>query len=269
MKSDIITVLSTIVFNDRLKKYQYYIEYARNKGYEVVSLEEFFRLSDKKNGKHFILRHDVDVSGPSVRKMFELENKIKCKSTYYFRFSTIDKELIQEMFDNGFGVGFHFETISDYIKENGYVDKNQIDIELMRLRLKQDIQKFEETIGHKIFSCCSHGAAENIKIGMSNNTITETADMRDFDIEFEAYSKSLYEYVDCHIMDQDIVYNFGFSYADTPISAIDNGYNNILFLSHPNHWYYTYYERLRRMRTVAVGRAKFKEATREFVRIKG
>lgn len=38
-------------------------------------------------------------------------------------------------------------------------------------------------------------------------------------------------------MDGSLIRNFGFSYADTPITAMDEYYENIVFLSHPNHWH--------------------------------
>lgn len=240
MKDGFWSVFSTLFFNNRLEQYQAYIKYAKNKGYEIVSLEEFFKLPKRRNGKYLVLRHDVDYPGLNVRKMFEVEKSLGVKSSYYFRFSSLDVELAKEMIDNGYDVGLHFETISDYIKETGCSNKKEIDLELMALRLKQEIVKFEKLISHKTFSCCSHGAPENIKMGISNNAITEGREMKELGIAFEAYSKELYEDVDCHIMDQSILRNFGFSYADTPISAVDHGFNNIIFLSHPAHWYFTF-----------------------------
>ncbi len=169
--------LGTVIKNNRLKRYEEYIEYARQNRYDVISLETFFRLPDRRNGNHLVLRHDVDIPGNSTRKMYETEKKVGIRSTYYFRFSTIDKQLIDDMIQDGFDVGLHFETISDYIKETGCSSKEEIDLSLMADRLRADIARFEELTGHKVRSCCSHGAPENVRLGISNNAITENTDV--------------------------------------------------------------------------------------------
>lgn len=267
MEKNFFSLIGTILINSRLKKYKWYIQYARQKGYQVLSLEEFYKLADKRSGKHFVLRHDVDHPGIWNRKMFETEKSLGVKSTYYFRFSTIDKDLIQEMLESGFDVGLHFETISDYAREHSVKNKNEIDMELMKQQLKEDIRKFEEMTGHKIFSCCSHGAPENRALGISNNAITENTDMSEFGLGFEAYQKEMYDYVDCHIMDGSLLLYYGFSYADTPVTAVDAGYDNIIFLSHPNHWFFPLKKRIRLLRGMLLGKSKLKESERKFSRI--
>jgi len=232
-------IFKTILFNNRLDYYKKYLQLARTNQYEILSLFDFFKLGDKRNGKHLILRHDVDSVGISTRKMFELERNAGLTSTYYFRFSTIDVPLIHEMINEGFEVGLHYETVSDYIRENGCTDKKQINLKQMRERLSKEIRSFEDIIGYKTTSCCSHGAYENSKLEISNNVLTEKQNMDDFGLKFEAYSAELYEkYIDCHIMDNDVIYNYGFSYKDTPISAIIQNKQNIVLLAHPKHWFY-------------------------------
>lgn len=267
MKDGFLSVIITILFNNRLEKYKYYIEYARKNGYQILSLENFYRLKDKREGRHFVLRHDVDHLGLCTRKMFEVEKEMGVISTYYFRFSTIDKEIIQEMLNAGFSVGLHFETIADYAREHHIKNKNEIDMKLMKQLLKGEVQRFEDIIGQKIYSCCSHGALENAMLGISNNAITEKADMSVFGLEFEAYDKELYEFVDCHIMDGSLICNFGFSYADTPITAIDDKKSNIVFLSHPNHWYRSGKQRIRQLGAIALGFGRFKASEQLFKRI--
>ena len=222
------------------------------------------------NGKHLILRHDVDVAGISTRKMFELERVVGIKSTYYFRFSTIDLLLIHEMINAGFEVGLHYETISDYIRKNECTDKKQINLEKMREHLLREVRAFEGIIGCKTTSCCSHGTSENVKLGISNNVLTEKQNMEDFGLKFEAYSSELYdEYIDCHIMDNEILYNYGFSYSDTLVSVIDEKRPNIVFLTHPNHWFYdTPVRQVRKMCAWAIGRATY-STERSFNRIAG
>ena len=267
MQINKMMVIGTLLFNNRLKRYEEYIEYAKKKGYEIISLEKFYNLSDRRSNKHFIMRHDVDSYELSTRKMFEKEKKMGISSTYYFRKSTVDKHLIDEMIDADFEVGFHFETIANYVREKGNVKKNQIDYELMSERLKCEIQEFEMIIGHKIHSICSHGADENINLGVSNNTITEERDMCIFGVDFEAYSEKIYKDIDCHIMDCTITRGYGFAYYDNPYSAVDEGFSNILFLSHPEHWYDSKRRRKAKIRDIVKGKAVFRKSKRMFKRI--
>ena len=148
-------VFRTLIFNNRLDCYEKYLKLAREKSYDILPLNDFYMLDDKRSRKHLILRHDVDSAGVSTRKMFKLEKENGMKSTYYFRFSTIDLPLIHEMIDAGFEVGLHYETISDYIRENGYTDKSQINLNQMREQLSEEIRSFESIIGCKTTSCCS------------------------------------------------------------------------------------------------------------------
>ena len=89
-----------------------------------------------------------------------------------------------------------------------------------RDRLEKEIKDFEEIIGHKIQSICSHSAAVNRRLGVSNNAILKDGIPSNWNINYEAYDEKMYEHVDCHIMDGFVLKNYGFSYRDTPTSAI-------------------------------------------------
>lgn len=258
----------TLVRNNRLQYYEEILRYAHEHGYEVISLEKFFALDDRRCGKHLILRHDVDWNGVSTKKMYETEKKWNVDATYYFRFTTIDNELINSMKADGFDVGLHFETIADHIKENKITDAAEIDLEEMRLRFVEDVRRFEQIVGFKINSCCSHGDRANVDLGISNNVITEDCDMSRFGLLFEAYDQAMYKNdIDCHVMDCAVTAHYGYAYADTPIKAMQEGRQNILFLSHPNHWWLNGIDRIKRMRTIICGKAKCSVSTREFARI--
>lgn len=260
-------IARTVLLNQRLAYYRYILEYAVSHDYIVTPLEEFYSLSDRRNAKHFVLRHDVDYSGISTRKMFELERKMGFRSTYYFRNSTVDIDLIKEMISSGYEVGLHFETIADYIKDNACIKREEIDLSQCEKNLEEDILHFESLIGAKINSICSHGAPENRRLNISNNTLTENQVLSKYGVLFEAYDREMYDNsVDCHVMDGTILINYGFAYKDTPISAIDQGHQNIVFLSHPNHWVLTGIERIKLIRRFALGKAKY-DSDRVFKRI--
>ncbi len=258
-------VFQTILRNDRLNTYSEYIKMAKDNNYQVCSMIEFYQAPNQ--GKHFVLRHDVDYSGPATRRMFFTEQRLGIHSTYYFRKSTIDIPLMNEMIDAGFEVGFHYETLSDYATENNLDRISERDLSICRERLKKEIMDFNSLLKKPISSIVGHGTRKNFQIGQSNNVLLENQDYKDFGIVFEGYDKNLYaDYVSAHIMDGSIRRNFGFSYSSNPIEAIDNCESNIVFLSHPNHWYKTLPQRGWELTALVLGRYT-PETNREFSRI--
>ncbi len=226
----------TILLNNRLSTYRKYLELAQKEGYYVCSLDEFFKDKDSSN-KHFILRHDVDYLLPVTQKMFEIEKKLNIHSTYYFRWSTVDKELIQKMLNAGFDVGLHYETIATYAQSHNIHKKNDLPMNEIKKILKNEIDKFKIELNPEMTSCCSHGAVENVELGVSNNSLLEKNDYNLYGIKFEAYDERLYSsYNLYHIMDANLWFNYGFAYKTNPIDGMNNNQTNILFLAHPNHW---------------------------------
>ena len=148
-------VFHTILKNDRLKTYAYYLALAKENGYHICPMLEFYKNPIAE--KHFVLRHDVDHKTPATRKMYNLEKKYHVHSTYYFRKSTVDINLMNDMIDAGFEVGFHYETLSDYAIENNLNHVTEKDIEICRIRLKQEIEEFNKLIKKPIYSVASHG----------------------------------------------------------------------------------------------------------------
>lgn len=259
-------LFKTIVLNNRLKTYRKYIDYAKQQGYKICSLSEFYENKDE-SLNHFILRHDVDYFEKATKKMFEVEKELGVHSTYYFRWSTIDENLIQDMLNAGFDIGLHYETVATYIRENNIQNKEDINISVVQSQLKDEIKEFKTKYNPNMSSCCSHGASENIQLGISSNSILENVNYDEYGIIFEAYDERMYsDYGIYHIMDQNIRNNFGFAYSSNPIDGINEERKNILFLAHPTHWFSSLKLYLINIRETILGRVQY-STTREFKRI--
>ena len=258
-------VFRTILRNNRLRAYEHYIKYAIANGYNVCSMIEFYRERDK--SMHFVLRHDVDYRCSATKKMYLLEKRLGVHSTYYFRNSTIDVELMNQMIDSGFDVGYHYETLSDYAIANNKKHITKEDLERCRAQLKREIKDFNSRIKKPITSIVGHGSPKNIEVGESNNVIIENQKYSDFGIFFEGYDKELYENcVDTHIMDNNIRRNYGFSYSETPMDAVDEKKKNIVFLAHPNHWFFDFKHWIWNIISLMCGRCTYGKSS-TFVRI--
>ena len=246
-------LLRTILFNNRLDSYESYLSYAVEHGYILTSFIDYLENPAYDNKKIMILRHDIDRSVEVARLMFLIEKRHRAKATYYFRWDTFDKQFIDELISAGFEVGLHYETLSAYCTKNSIqvVDKEILSI--CKEQLKREIQLFNEKTGAKIKTVCSHGSPENRQLHVSNNVLLEDENYKDFDIKCEAYDRSFYTKVDVHIMDADILNNYGFAYHSNPTKSIKDGKKLIVFLSHPAHWKLNHLQRMIRLVKFTLG----------------
>lgn len=233
-------ILENIFVNNRLKYYDMYIKLAKENGYTVTSYVDYLNsYINNKDKKVLILRHDIDSITPNPRKVFNIERKNGVKSTYYFRWNTMDAHLINELNENGFEVGLHYETLATYCEKNNITKVDDSIIKICRENLKEEIAEFKRVTGVNIKTIANHGHPINVKLGMSNNMLIEDEDYLEYGILGEVYDKEFYKTVTTHIMDTNIMYNYGYAYKDNPIESILNGDRVIVFLSHPEHWRYS------------------------------
>ena len=263
-------LFSTILRNNRLCYFEAYILNAINNNYVVTSFIDFLEDEKKYSGrKVLILRHDVDISPAYARRMYEIEKKIGVKSTYYFRWSTFDYEFIQELNQNGYEVGFHYETIASYCEEKGITHVDGNILKECRQRLKDEIAEFNKKANLKIKTIASHGHPKNILLKVSNNVLLSDRDYEAFGITSEAYDEVFYRNcVQSHIADCDILTNYGFIYDTNPMREISAGKTVIVFSAHPVHWYYEPKKQLINLIRLILG--KYTTApNKEFIRIAG
>jgi hypothetical protein len=178
-----------------------------------------------------LLRHDVDHSPADALKMFEIESKYSVKSTYYFRWSTFQEEIMKKIKDSGFEVGLHFETIATYAKANKLNSIGSEDIEKCRIILEKEIERFILLFGN-LNSICSHGAHENRKFRIPNTVLVNDDIKNKYGI-FEAYD--IKDEFDAYISDRDFTVGV-WRYNINPLEEFDKGTKRIYFLSHPIHW---------------------------------
>lgn len=261
-------LLKVIIFNNRLKYYEAYLRLAKEKGYNIVSYIEYLEKYKDSSSNVLILRHDIDNHTFNVRSMFEIEKSVNAKASYYFRWNTFDKQLMQEIHNAGFEVGLHYETLGKYCDENNI---NKVDEEVInrcKELLKEEIKLFKERSEIDIKTTANHGHPKNCELRISNNVLLEDQNYEEFGIVSETYDKDFYRTVTTHIMDTDISINCGFAYASNPIESILNNDKVIVFLSHPEHWRFSVSKKIKLLMKFLL--FKFTTTTkRNFIRISG
>ncbi|WP_061321098.1 hypothetical protein [Clostridium botulinum] len=259
-------IFKNIFLNNRFDYYDYYIKLAKEKGYVVTSFIDYLENYKETSKKVLILRHDIDWNSINTKLMFEIEKNNNVKATYYFRWCTMDYDIIKEMNGLGFEVGLHYETLATYCLENNITELSDDIINICREKLKDEINKFKNDTNVDMKTMANHGHPKNVELGASNNILLENEVYKDYGIMCEAYDKEFYKDVATHIMDNDVMYNFGFSYKSNPIDAINNNDKLIVFLAHPHHWKFNLKNRIKMIIKLIIGRYTT-QTNREFKRI--
>lgn len=235
-----------IDYNDRLNYYDLYIKLALKKGYIVTTYYDYLTKYKDTKQKVLILRHDIDIASPGTLKMLEIEVRNHVKATYYFRWVTFDKSIIDKVVKAGGEVGLHYETLATYCIQNHLSSVGKQDIINCQPILKQEITDFKTRSGVDIKTIASHGNPVNRRIGIPNYVILDGQNYSDYGVMGETYDKNIItNYIKSYICDSELTINNGFSYRTNPIDSIDQNKQVIEFLSHPNHWYFDLLKRAR------------------------
>jgi tetratricopeptide (TPR) repeat protein len=153
-----------------LSKYRELLNFLRD-NYSIYTVEGY--LVEKPKKDFVILRHDVDRSPKNALKMAELENELKVRSTYYFRYPyTFRPKIIKRINELGHEVGYHYETLS---KAKGNYEKA---IQMF----EKELQEFRKLVDVKTISM--HGSPLS---KYDNRLLWDRYDFREYGIIGEAY----------------------------------------------------------------------------------
>jgi hypothetical protein len=250
--------------NNRIKEYDKIIQDALSNDYQVISLRDYVEKNYDDSKKLFVLRHDIDQCSDATRMMFEIEKKYGVYSSFYFRNSTFNAKLMKEIEAYGSEASLHFEPIADFVKANNIQDKEElfktIHWEKRCLNiLKDNIDTFRNLLSIPCITIASHGEYENRLVKVPNNYLTEDIIHYDYlGIKLEAYNKNMIHQVTSYISDMPIEINDGYRYGVTPMEAIERGEKFIMFLSHPNHWYYIRWQQFKKIVKVLIKKPIYK-----------
>jgi len=237
-----LTTIKNRIYSDyfmpsRLDEYENIIKSLKEEGYKHITFREYKTLLDKGtlSGKYFINRHDIDTDVPTAKEFFKIEKNYDVKATYYFRLSTLDFQFMKEIEDYGSEVGYHFEEIAQYAKDNHIKSKEDTLNRLDKVKeiFKQNFLMIEENVGMQIKSVCSHGDFVNRKLGIINNEITKDNSLRkELGIVCETYDKDIMDSFDIYVSDKA----YPLFYAPKSIFEYIGEKNIICMLSHPRQW---------------------------------
>lgn len=223
----------------RLALHEEFVLAALRKGYAQTSVRAYFNSLQNRgpfSGEKFIVhRHDIDTDLRTTRKLFEIEKKYNITSSFYFRLSTLDIGLMQEIEDYGSEASYHYEELATFAKQHKLTDPAQVLARLPEIReiFFENFHKIEQRCGRKLTTVASHGDLANRRLKLNNTEILKDPQLRArCGIVCESYDRALLDHIDLYIADRPHPQYF---YPSSPFDALGQQ-QRICLLTHPRQW---------------------------------
>ncbi|MGB9790946.1 MAG: hypothetical protein ACPLTR_00020 [Thermacetogeniaceae bacterium] len=231
---------SDFLLPDRLSEWRLLLEYALEYGYEVHSVKSFWQILRNKRikagSKYLVVRHDIDTDSCTAYKFWEIEKRLKLQTSYYFRLSTLDINLMQEIEAMGGEASYHYEELATYAKRKGLIDRNAVlaHLNVIRQIFAQNLTNLRKQTGLPMRIVASHGDWINRKLGLPNWIILEDDMFRkEVDIDLEVYDLEFMRFITGRYSDATYP---KFWRPQNPLEAIKAEEPVVYILVHPRHW---------------------------------
>jgi len=235
MKALLQRLYSDYGMPSRLCMYEKLVRAAHTAGFVQSSVRDFFdraRAGQLGAGKFIVHRHDIDTDLRTTRKLFELEKKHGIRSSYYFRLSTLDFGLMQEIEAYGSEASYHYEELAAFAKKHKLKDPALVRQRLPEIRavFRNNFNWFERQLGRKIRTVASHGDFANRRLKLNNAEILADQQLReDLGIECEAYDAALLDHIGLYIADRPPPHYYC---PASPFDMLDK-HDRICLVTHP------------------------------------
>jgi hypothetical protein len=215
--------------------YDHLVDAANRAGYSQISVREYHDMLVQGRplpDKVIVHRHDIDTDLRTTRKLFQINKKHGVRSSFYFRLSTLDIDLMREIEEYGSEASYHYEELATYAKKNRIKDVAVLRDHLPRIRdaFYFNFSTIERRLRRKMHTVASHGDFANRKLKLNNTEILADPRLRQrCGIEVEAYDRILMENIDIYIADRPPPQ---FYYPISPLDALGR-HRRIYLLTHP------------------------------------
>jgi hypothetical protein len=232
-------IYSDYFMPSRIKEYEAMLKKILDLGYSIVDEKTFLLVSGQvKSQNFFILRHDIDSDLAKTKKMFEVETNLGIKSSYFFRLSTFNLKIIEQIAARGNLVGYHYEEIATFIKRKRIRTtasfKREFDIRKCQDDFQINLMKLRKMTGLPLEVAASHGDFTNRKFGVYNWELLNSDIFRtECGIELEVYDQTIRDFTGKNLIDKSFPQ---FWYPNSPIECAEKNQKVIYTLVHPRHW---------------------------------
>lgn len=218
--------------------YERILKAAYDNGYEfhtMLSFEDIIREGRIEGKRYLILRRDIDTADSKfLRKMLALEKKYGARATYYFRWNTIDVDLMNEIAEAGGEASYHFEEVATYCYKHRITSKEKMlsCLEEIRNLFIEQYAKFKQVTGQSCLTIASHGDYMNTRFQYQNCQMIDNRVRKTCGFVREAYDREHMDALTYRLADQKERENF----TKKALEAIEHGEPVLELLTHPRQW---------------------------------
>jgi hypothetical protein len=225
----------------RLDQFQSLLESALDAGYQILSVERFWRLIqdgvvDAGAHRYLILRHDVDTDPATAAAIFRIEQTLGIDASYYFRMATVDFDLMGAIGQSGSQASYHYEDLATVVKRRRLRSRDAVQggfIEA-RDRFQRNLTGLRDRTGLPMRVVASHGDFVNRKIRIPNWALLIDRQFRlEVGVDLEAYDDEFMQHVSSRHTDTG---HPAYWLPEPPLAAIERREPVVYLLTHPRHW---------------------------------
>jgi len=227
------------LLKNRLAEYREILAAALEHGYQVLPVIDYYNLlQDNKlssSTPYLILRHDID-SDPEAALLFAgIEHSFDLRATYYYRLSTWDARVIEQISALGNETGYHYQEVADFIVRHGVRDLSLVTkyLPVIQQMFITHLSRLRNSSGLPLRGVASHGDVVNYRLNIGNQILLEDKAFRaEHAILYEAYDSQLVESYQLHISD----YLMPTGFLPCHPKDIIRQRQTFCLLTHPRHW---------------------------------
>jgi hypothetical protein len=233
-------VRSDFLMRSRLGLYRELLRSALDAGYRVHSVAGLWALIDGgrlgSEGRHLVLRHDVDTDWRTAAAMWEIDRDLGVESSYFFRLTTMAPALLAQIAGSGSEASYHYEELATVAKRRGLRSGADATRHLPEARdlFATNLGRLRTATGLPMRVVAAHGDFINRRLGVPNQVILDDPDLRrTLDIDLETYDEAYLRHLPSRHSDAPYP---EFWVPDDPAGPIQRGEAVVSVLVHPRHW---------------------------------
>lgn len=224
----------------RMTEYRHLLAHLKENAYAFHSIASFHALV--RNGgpeagtKYAILRHDIDTDPEMAAIMWQQEQELGVRSSYYFRLTTLDTGLMKHIHASGSEASYHYEEIADHCKQHRIRTAAEAERRLPEIqeRFLSNLERLRRETGIPMNIVASHGDFVNRILSMPNWKLLEDVGFRKrAGIDLEVYDRAFMQHVTHR--HSDAAYPKFWNPSD-PLNSVREGAHVLYLLVHPRHW---------------------------------
>jgi len=234
-------VYSDFLMPSRLESYRALLEQALAAGYTIGSVEQFWSLIGAAGvdpvRRYLILRNDIDTGPRTAQEMWRIEQSLGIVGSYFFRLSSLDLGIMDQMAASGVEPSYHYEELAAVAKRRRLRTRSELERHLPEAQdlFARNVARLRSLTGQSIRVVAAHGDFVNRKLGLLNTAIlADRAFRAQVGIELETYDLAFMDVVTSRHAD---LTSPPWWTPTGPSLAIARGEPVVYVLVHPRSWH--------------------------------